>query len=78
METARQVNLLPATHRSLDATMENPGTWLFHCHVNHHIHGGMTALYTVQVRHGCHSGGVLAIAQLLSALPIPTAPHYYH
>ena len=41
------VNILPATQLTVDATMENPGTWLFHCHVNHHIHGGMTALYTV-------------------------------
>jgi FtsP/CotA-like multicopper oxidase with cupredoxin domain len=34
------VNILPATQLTLDGTMENPGTWLYHCHVNHHIHGG--------------------------------------
>jgi hephaestin len=31
------------------ATMvpDNPGTWLFHCHVRDHLIGGMTSLYTV-------------------------------
>jgi FtsP/CotA-like multicopper oxidase with cupredoxin domain len=31
------------------ATMvpDNPGTWLFHCHVRDHLLGGMTSLYTV-------------------------------
>lgn len=24
-----------------------PGTWLLHCHVTHHIKGGMEAIYTV-------------------------------
>ena len=41
------VNILPATQLTLQARMENVGTWLYHCHVNHHIHAGMTALYTV-------------------------------
>ena len=41
------VNILPATQLTVEGTMNNPGTWLYHCHVNHHIHAGMTALYTV-------------------------------
>jgi hypothetical protein len=26
---------------------DNPGTWLFHCHVNDHMMGGMATLFTV-------------------------------
>ena len=34
--------------RCADASPRHPtGKWMFHCHVNHHIHGGMTAMYTV-------------------------------
>ena len=42
------VNILPATQLTIDGTMDNPGTWLYHCHVNHHIHAGMVAMYTVE------------------------------
>lgn len=31
----------------LDAYTDNPGTWLFHCHLTDHIQGGMMALFTV-------------------------------
>jgi hypothetical protein len=52
----------------LDAYTDNPGTWLFHCHLNDHIHGGMVALFNVagqapshnlngQVRHPQQGGG---------------------
>lgn len=30
-----------------DAIVDNPGTWLFHCHLTDHIHGGMMALFHV-------------------------------
>ncbi len=30
-----------------DMTPDNPGTWLFHCHVNLHLAGGMEARYKV-------------------------------
>jgi FtsP/CotA-like multicopper oxidase with cupredoxin domain len=33
---------------ALDAYTDNPGTWLFHCHLNDHIHGGMMALFHVK------------------------------
>lgn len=32
---------------TMDAYTDNPGTWLFHCHLNDHIHGGMMALFNV-------------------------------
>jgi FtsP/CotA-like multicopper oxidase with cupredoxin domain len=28
--------------------VDNPGTWLFHCHVEPHLSIGMQMLYTVQ------------------------------
>jgi hephaestin len=31
-----------------DMVPDNPGTWLFHCHVATHLRGGMQALYTVE------------------------------
>lgn len=31
-----------------DMVPDNPGTWLFHCHVGGHLRGGMQALYTVR------------------------------
>jgi FtsP/CotA-like multicopper oxidase with cupredoxin domain len=30
-----------------DMVADNPGTWLFHCHVNDHLDGGMFALFKV-------------------------------
>lgn len=39
---------MPSTMIALDAYTDNPGTWLFHCHLNDHIHGGMMALFHVK------------------------------
>jgi FtsP/CotA-like multicopper oxidase with cupredoxin domain len=41
------VNLLPATSVVADMVPDDPGIWMFHCHVNDHITGGMTARYEV-------------------------------
>lgn len=41
------VNLLPATMATADMRPDDPGIWLFHCHVNDHIHAGMQARYEV-------------------------------
>lgn len=41
------VNLLPATMVTADMVADNPGTWLFHCHVTDHITAGMQARYQV-------------------------------
>jgi hypothetical protein len=32
---------------SADMIADNPGTWLFHCHVADHMESGMMALYTI-------------------------------
>ena len=41
------VNLLPATMVTADMVPDNPGIWLFHCHVNDHIAAGMISRYQV-------------------------------
>ena len=41
------VELLPATTLVADMKPDDPGTWLYHCHVNDHIIAGMMALYRV-------------------------------
>jgi hephaestin len=42
------VELLPATTLVADMKPDDPGTWLYHCHVNDHILAGMLALYRVR------------------------------
>jgi len=42
------VELLPASMKTLDMKVDNPGTWMYHCHVNDHIAAGMTSLYHVE------------------------------
>jgi len=41
------VSLTPMAMGVADMVPDNVGTWLFHCHVNEHLQGGMMALFTV-------------------------------
>jgi len=41
------VQLLPAGTTEVDMLADNPGTWMFHCHVNDHMEGGMMATFTI-------------------------------
>jgi manganese oxidase len=41
------VELLPASMKVLDMVPDNPGIWLYHCHVNDHITAGMLARFAV-------------------------------
>ncbi len=41
------VNLLPATMITADMRADNPGEWVFHCHVSDHILGGMSTTYQI-------------------------------
>ncbi|MDQ0849731.1 FtsP/CotA-like multicopper oxidase with cupredoxin domain [Arthrobacter sp. B3I9] len=41
------VNLLPASMVVADMAPDDPGTWLFHCHVNDHISAGMMVRYRI-------------------------------
>lgn len=49
------VELLPATMKVADMAADNPGTWLFHCHVAEHMKEGMFARMIV---HPKNSAGV--------------------
>jgi hypothetical protein len=42
------VSLLPASMVVADMVPDDPGIWLFHCHVNDHIRAGMLTRYRVQ------------------------------
>ncbi|PCJ32642.1 MAG: copper oxidase [Gammaproteobacteria bacterium] len=41
------MELMPASLKTVDMTLDNEGTWLYHCHVNDHIKAGMLSLFTV-------------------------------
>lgn len=41
------VTLLPAEMRVVDMVPDNPGTWMFHCHVSDHLDAGMHVHYIV-------------------------------
>jgi hypothetical protein len=50
------VELLPATMKVADMVADNPGTWLFHCHVADHMMEGMYAPLVVHPK-GAARGG---------------------
>jgi manganese oxidase len=41
------IELLPGSMTAVDMVADNPGTWMFHCHVEDHMEAGMMAVYTV-------------------------------
>jgi FtsP/CotA-like multicopper oxidase with cupredoxin domain len=41
------VELLPGSMVTVDMEADNPGTWMFHCHVLDHMEAGMMATYTI-------------------------------
>jgi manganese oxidase len=47
MEHEDVVTLLPATTQTVDMNADNPGSWMFHCHVADHMEGGMMAFYNI-------------------------------
>jgi len=51
------VELLPGTMAEFDMVPDDPGTWLFHCHVDDHIMAGMQALYRVHAAAGGATAG---------------------
>lgn len=44
------LNLITMGMVVADMVPDNPGTWLFHCHVGGHLEAGMQSLYTVKSR----------------------------
>lgn len=45
--TVDVIELLPGSMATVDMLVDNPGTWLLHCHVADHMEGGMMATYTI-------------------------------
>ncbi|HXM66103.1 MAG TPA: multicopper oxidase domain-containing protein [Candidatus Acidoferrum sp.] len=41
------VELLPGSMKTVDMVADNPGTWMFHCHVLDHMEAGMMAVFTI-------------------------------
>lgn len=41
------VDLLPGSTITVDMLADNPGVWMFHCHVADHMEAGMMATYTI-------------------------------
>jgi hypothetical protein len=41
------IELLPGSMTTVDMLADNPGTWMFHCHVEDHMEAGMMAVYTI-------------------------------
>jgi len=39
--------VIPAQTKSFDLFADNPGTWMYHCHVNDHITAGMMTKFTI-------------------------------
>lgn len=41
------IEILPASMKTVDMYPDNPGIWMYHCHVNDHIDAGMMTLFQV-------------------------------
>lgn len=41
------IELLPASMKVADMRADNPGIWLYHCHVNDHVKAGMAGRYEI-------------------------------
>lgn len=63
------VELLPASMKVADMMADNPGPWLFHCHVTEHMANGMFARFTVFSTNG--PGVSRAPEKAFLGLPIP-------
>ena len=51
LENGRRVDIteiFPASAKTLDMIADNPGVWMYHCHVNDHLDAGMDALITIE------------------------------
>lgn len=62
------IRLLPGSTAAMDIIPDVVGSWLFHCHINDHLHAGMTALVNVR------SDGS---SKPPSPTPVARERHYY-
>jgi hephaestin len=42
------ISIAPAQMETVDMVPDDPGTWMYHCHVDEHMQAGMMALYKVE------------------------------
>jgi manganese oxidase len=42
------IDLSPAQMETVDVVPDDPGTWMYHCHLDVHMQAGMMALYKVE------------------------------
>ncbi len=61
------VELLPGSMAVADMVANNPGTWMFHCHVADHMESGMMAAYTIYEPQSCSSPIQFVAADFWSA-----------
>jgi hypothetical protein len=71
------IELMPGSMKVADFTADNPGTWLFHCHVAEHMKQGMFTRITVHPREApsnkrAPTPGFLGMSQNLTSLQIRT------
>ncbi|HNP70422.1 MAG TPA: multicopper oxidase domain-containing protein [Kouleothrix sp.] len=71
------VELLPGSMKILDMVPDNPGTWLFHCHVNDHITAGMMATFTVDPAGGQPAASASGWGGTASAITTDTGSALY-
>ena len=45
------IPLVPAETETVTMLADNPGTWMFQCHVDDHLEAGMMATYRIQPAH---------------------------
>jgi manganese oxidase len=45
------IPLVPAQTETVDMLADNPGTWMFQCHVDEHLEAGMMATYRIRPAH---------------------------
>ena len=68
------VELLPASMKVADMRADNPGDWLFHCHVAEHMDNGMFARVTVYPRGKAAPAACPSRRSWVSPRPVPRAP----
>ena len=66
------MELLPGSMKVADLVADNPGSWLFHCHVAEHMDNGMFALMTVYPKDKPNAGRTPENAFL--GFPAPGSP----
>lgn len=42
------ISINPAQMQTVDMIPDDPGTWMYHCHIDEHMEAGMAALYKVE------------------------------